>query len=139
MLWVLPHVLFCPVVAVLVHQSCWCAGNGGAPQAAPAPHPNPPGHAADPHAVGGFTFAAPGANFGFLSFAGAAGADLPTNAFSFSGVDPFAGKWLQVALPPVTVDCACIVRQCSLIVCVLPVELPGSWRRAHHHQASLTA
>jgi len=47
MLWVPPHVLFCPVVAVLVHQSCCCAGNGGAPQAA-AQSPVPITRAASP-------------------------------------------------------------------------------------------
>jgi len=64
-------VLCCPFVAVLVHQSCCCAGNGDASQAAPAADPNPPGHVADPPAKGGFTLSSSGASFGFSPFAGA--------------------------------------------------------------------
>jgi len=201
-------VLCCPFVAVLVHQSCCCAGNGDASSAAPAADPNPAGDVADPPAVGGFTFPSSGVTSGFPAFAGAtnltptfggasgattassasttaegggkgratagaksaarskagksrvktkaatavgptataatAGADRPTPSFSFSGVDPFAGKWLQVALPPVAIDCAysaCILRQCSLIVCVLPVKLvQGSLRICiikHHLQSDM--
>ncbi len=67
------------------YQSCCCAGNGGAPQAAPAVDPNPFGHAADSPAAGTFNFASSGLNFGSsvdntLSspFAGAPAPSLPT-------------------------------------------------------------
>ena len=85
MLSCLPYVFFCHFAAVLVHQSCCCAGNGGAPQAAPAADPNPFGHAADSPAAATFNLASSGLNFGSsvdntLSspFAGAAAPSLPT-------------------------------------------------------------
>ncbi len=172
LLWGLPHVLFCPFVAVHVHQSCCCADNGESSSAAPAAHPTPAGHAADPPAFGPFSFGL--SSVGVSAFAGTAAftttfggvnpttdegkgkgkatagirstaqskpgkgrvktkaataavpiataatsiADLPTSAFTFSGADSLAGKWLQVVLPLVAThfaDCACAVRQCSFI------------------------
>ena len=62
-------MLCCPVVAVVAHSSCHCAGNGDPSSAAPAEDSNPlPGHAAGTPAVGSFTSPSAGANFGFSSF-----------------------------------------------------------------------
>jgi len=186
MLLVLPHLLLLPTVAVHVHQSCCCAGNGDSSSAAPAAHPTPSRHSADPPAFGGSSFASSGTSFGFSASAGAAAfsatfggasagsasataedrgkrgataghssngrsnagknrvkakaataagppataatarADRPTTPFTFSGADFLAGKWLQLVLPLVSThfaDCACAVRQCSFICCVLPGAL----------------
>ncbi len=80
MLSVLPHVLCCPSVAVHVHQSCWCAGNGDSSSASPAAHPNPAGDAADPPAVGASTFPSPGGSFAFPAFAGATASSASATA-----------------------------------------------------------
>ena len=79
-------MLCCPVMAVHVHQSCCCEGNGDAPSAAGAADPNPSVDAAGSPAAGSFSFAPSGATFGSSAFAGAT--NLTSSFGEASGVAP---------------------------------------------------